>query len=70
MSSESRNIKGTVETNTHSAERVAFDLYKYIRNASPENQDKELELFSRCIMHVTMPTYGLEAIRKMAAQKN
>jgi len=57
-------INDPVKIDHSSKESVAFELYKRIRGDRPEEQDKQLELFARCLLTVYNPRAGLEAVKK------
>ncbi|MGO4389439.1 hypothetical protein AB4Y85_18070 [Microvirga sp. 2YAF29] len=63
---ESTNISGPIEIKDSSAERVAFELMKFIRNAGVDRQDEILELYARCLITSKNPYLGLEKIKKSA----
>lgn len=65
MADTSTRVQGPVSVKTDSAERVAYDLYMWVRDMSPENQDKELELFARCLYHTKEHYQPVAKIKKI-----
>lgn len=57
---DSREISGTVKIAENSAHRVAFDLVKYLINASPEKRDEVIALYARCVQAGSSPNGELD----------
>jgi len=66
MADTTTKIQGPVELKDNSAERVAFDLFMFIQADKPEQQDKYLELYARCLITTKNPHLGLETVKKRA----
>lgn len=67
--SKDTSITGSIKVEDSSKERVAYDLLRMIASLESTDQDRYLELYSRCLLTVQHPSWGSEEIKKEAKGK-
>lgn len=68
MAANITSVKGPIEVSDKSPERVALDLLRYLSSVGDDQIDAQLELFSRCMLHVNNPGMSVEDAKKRARQ--
>jgi hypothetical protein len=59
-------VSGEIAIADAARERVAYDLARLLGTMAPDQQDRFLELYARCLITMTDPTLGVATIQAMA----